>query len=445
MKVCWLHRNREQRVAPHRPQARAAGNDDLLETGLVQQRLLEAGLLFHALLDGPLDQRVPVGGEHVVALCKRNKAQRAHHADPEPNEPHVQVEPARERDRQREHVIADEVEPAADVLAALATQHAAADTGNGIVHLVRGADDQDLAGELDDLGVAREARDHCFAEPHEHDGVDRAEKHRHPRGRVRRLDRGVLGRRADEPGHSGRRGDRDGERDLVDGRAGGGHDGLRRERGSAELGRRKRDDLEREPLGLDHDHAGACEPQSAAPVAEHVAREAAPALVAVDKHRVAEEHRRHAPVGDHDGRGRPQKPDTVRLVPNQLVVEDYVERRAQHKHKRRRVEDALRLEVLFEHLKHDVARHAVQQPFQVRRGQVAQPLVLDDFQQQRPRPPVQKRVHRHVQQQQQHKTPQAVQAHCPVVLSAVRLRTQRRQRRRDSLDDRVRRHVAQQV
>ncbi|KAG7693838.1 hypothetical protein KL930_004326 [Ogataea haglerorum] len=418
-----------------RSTARAAGHNDLVE----------AGVLFHAVLDGPLDESVPVGGEHVVALCKRHKAQRAHHADPEANEPHVQVEAARKRDRQRENVVAHEIEPAADVLAALATQHAAADTGDGVVHLVRGADDQDLAGKLDDLGVAREAGDDCLAETHEQRGVDRAKEHRHPRGRVRRLDGGVLGRRADEPGHSGRRGDRDGERDLVDGRAGRGHDGLRRERGGAELGRRKRDDLEREPLGLDHDHAGARELQSAAPVAEDVPREAAPALVAVDKRRVAEEHRRHAPVGDHDGGGGPQEPDPVRLVPHQLVVQNDVERRAQHEHKRRRVENALRLEVLLEHLEHDVARHAVQQSFQVRRGQLAQPLVLDDFEQQRPRPPVQKRVHRHVQQQQQHKTPQAVHAHRPVVFSAICLRTQRRQRRRDSLDDGVRGHVAQQV
>ncbi|KAH3666805.1 hypothetical protein OGAPHI_003254 [Ogataea philodendri] len=314
-----LNRNRKQRVAPNRPQTGTARNDHFLETGLVSQSVAETRVFLDSVLDGLLDQIVPV---------------------------------------------------ATDVLTALSPQDSAADTSNCVVHLVRRPDDQHFAGELDHRRIARKQSNNRSSKVHKQHRIEGSKQQRHPQRGVRRSHGSVLGRRANEPRHSCRRSHGDRKRDLVDRGPRGCHDGLRGQRGRSELGRGKRDDLERQPLGLDHDDSRTGQPQSLVPVAENVGREPAPAPVAVDEPGVAEKHRGHAPVGDHHGCRCSEEPNAKPFVPNQLVVEKDVQRSAQHQHQCRRVENSLCLQELFEHLKHNVARDSVDESLEFLRSQV---------------------------------------------------------------------------
>lgn len=206
-------------------------------------------------------------------------------------------------------IIAKELDPAADDLAAQAAQDAITVGSQGVEELEGSAQRQGTGDEGDDVRVGGEEVGDVVAEGQEDDDVEEADGDGDDGGDFGGGSGGGGEGGADEVGDARAGGDGDGEGDLEGQAYEGGEHGLGGQVGGAEVGGGEGEDLEGEPFRFDHHEARDGEADHRGPVLEGALREAVPAGSAVDEADVEEEDEGEQVVGYGDGdRGADEAP-----------------------------------------------------------------------------------------------------------------------------------------
>lgn len=160
---------------------------------------------------------------------------------------------------------------------------------------------------------------------------------------------------------------RHGERNLV--RDGGqrDQDALRGEILCTEAAGKEGHDLEREPLGLDHDHARQGKPDHDPPVGEDPLAEAPPALLAIYEHDVEEEQ--DGQQGLRDGYGNGSAYESEANSPHQKPVDEHVDWCGDDENVGGCAEEALRLGESFSDFEEDDAGDAEDHDLEIQGGE----------------------------------------------------------------------------